>query len=219
VRKVSTALVLGLSLMMFGGQAQAVGASDNFNRPDGRIGRAWTKYNGTWVIQNQQAAVTAAGHISEATRDIGIVTNYSVSADLTLSPTPLRANAGLTTNYVDHNNQLYCKVEVTAEHKGGFLSIGHILDGAANSLLAYETKVGVQNGGTYHMEVRRTGPKVTCTVSGGGLASPSSASYVVPKPERRVLSKGESAGLRARWDADENDGLSRWDNFVAVALT
>jgi hypothetical protein len=218
VRKVVTALVLAMPLLLIAGQAQAVGANDNFNRPDGPIGAAWAQYNGTWVVSSNKAAVTAAGHISEATRRIRIANNYSVSADITLSPTPLRANAGLTTNYVDHNNQLFCKVEVTAEHKGGFLSIGHILGGVANSLLVYKTKVGVTNGGTYHMEVKRSGPKVTCTVSGGGLAAPSKVTYSVPKAEGRVLSKGRRAGLRARWESDENDGGSRWDNFVAVAL-
>jgi len=220
VRKVVTTLALGLSLVLIGGQAQArvVGASDNFNRPDGPIGAAWTQYNGTWVVSGNEAAVTAAGHISEATRKIGLSNNYSVSANITLSPTPLRANAGLTTNYVDHNNQLFCKVEVTAQHKGGFLSIGHILGGVANSLLAYKTKVGVVNGGTYHMEVKRSGPKVRCTVSGGGLAAPSSVTYSVPRREGRALSKGRKAGLRSRWESDENDGLSRWDNFLAVAL-
>jgi hypothetical protein len=171
------------------------------------------------VVRNQAAAVTDAGHIAEATRDIGVSNNYKVEADLGLSPTPLRANAGLVANYVGHNDQLYCKVEITAEHKGGFMSIGHILGGVANSLLAYQTKVGVQNGGTYHMTFTRARRHVRCTVSGGGLAASSTVAYTLPRAEARSLRNGTSAGLRARWDPDEDDGLSTWDNFSATALT
>jgi hypothetical protein len=109
-------------------------------------------------------------------------------------------------------------VEVTAEHKGGFMSIGHFLGGVADSLLAYKTKVGVENGGTYRMQITRSGPKVTCTVSGGGLAAPSSVVYKLPRAEARALRPGKSAGLRARWDPDENDGLSSWDNFSVISL-
>ena len=218
MRKVPAALVLGI-VVLLGGQALALPVSDSFNRPDGPIGAAWTEYNGTWVIRNQAAVVTAAGHISEATRSIGASNNYKVEADITLSPTPLRANAGLVANYVNHNNQLYCKVEITAEHRGGFMSIGHILGGVANSLLVYKTKVGVANGGTYHMTFTRSARRVRCTVSGGGLASSSSVTYNLPRSEATALRRGRAAGLRARWDPDENDGLSRWDNFSATAFS
>jgi hypothetical protein len=218
VKKVPAALVLGI-VVLLAGQALAVPVRDSFDRPDGPIGAAWTEYNGTWVVRNQAAAVTNAGHIAEATRDIGVSNNYKVEADLALSPTPLRANAGLVANYVGHNDQLYCKVEITAEHKGGFMSIGHILGGVANSLLAYQTKVGVQNGGTYHMTFTRSRRRVRCTVSGGGLAASSSVTYTLPRAEARSLRNGTSAGLRARWDPDEDDGLSTWDNFSATALT
>jgi hypothetical protein len=212
------------AVLLLAGPAQAAPvASDSFSRPDGPIGTAptgqtWVQANGTWAVRSGRAKVTAAGHISEAVVNTGLATNYKVSADITLSPTPLRANAGLTANWLNHSNNLFCKVEVTAQHKGGFLAIGDIINGTGNSLLAYKTKVGVQNGGTYHMDFSRSGSTMTCTVSGGGLASSSTVKYRLTKTQARVLKRGKSDGLRARWESDEDDGGSAWDNFSVSSI-
>jgi hypothetical protein len=222
MRRVAAGVAIGFVMIVAGQAHAAVGASDNFNRSDGPIGtatsgQAWVQANGTWVVKSGAAMVTNAGHISEATVPTGLSDKYKVAADITLSPTPLRANAGLAAQYKDHADGLFCKTEVTAGHKGGFMSIGKILNGAGNSLLAYKTKVGVKNGGTYHMEFSKSGTTLTCTVSGGGLASPSTITYKLTKSENHALRGAMAAGLRARWDVDEDDGLSKWDNFSVTA--
>src|SRR4051812_38650450 len=118
------------AVLLLAGPAQAATvARDSFSRSDGPIGTAptgqtWVQANGTFVVRSGRAMVTASGHISEAVVNTGLANKYKVAADITLSSTPLRANAGLTANWVNHSNNLFCKTEVTAEHKGGFLSIG-----------------------------------------------------------------------------------------------
>jgi hypothetical protein len=214
---------LAVVLLLAGPAQGATIVSDSFSRPDGPIGTAptgqtWVQANGTYVVRSGRAVAAASGHISEAVVNSGLANNYKVSADITLSSTPLRANAGLTANWVNHSNNLFCKTEVTAQHKGGFLSIGDIINGSGNSLLAYKTKVGVKNGGTYHMDFSRSGLKVTCTVSGGGLASPTTISYTLTKGQSHIFNRGKSDGLRARWEPDENDGGSAWDNFTVSSI-
>lgn len=210
--------VAAMLIALLAGPAQAAGFRDSYNRPNGSIGRDYTEYKGDWVVRRRRAAVTHAAPFSYATVRTGLSNNYRIDVDLTLSSTPRRANAGIVTLYENRDNHIFCKTEVTEEHTGGFLSIGHFLPGDTTSLLDYETKVGVHNGETYHMRFSRTGGDLKCAVSGGDLASPSRVTHELTAAERAAFGHATSSGLRSRQTRGEDDGGSRWDNFSVTPL-
>jgi hypothetical protein len=215
-RAVAAALVLAVSSAA--APAGAVGFRDAFNRPNGPIGSAYSEYKGAWLVRSRQAAVKSAAPFSYATVHTGLWTDYRVDVDIALSPTRLRADAGLVTLYRDRANHLFCKVEATKEHRGGFLSIGHLLPGDDNGLLAYRTKVGVRNGRTYHMRLVRRGRDVACTISGGDLGRSFTVRHRLTGDELDAFGTARQSGLRARVARGEDDGGSRWDNFSVTPL-
>ena len=115
-----------------------------------------------------------------ATIDTGYATGITVSANIRLSPTPLRANVGLVALFADRMNHLVCKVEVTEGHPDGLLAIGDQQHGTTTSLLAYRDDVGLVGGKTYRLELRvPSSPahsRVTCRASGQGI-EPTKVAY------------------------------------------
>jgi hypothetical protein len=89
-----------------------------------------------------------------ATIDTGRATGITISANIRLSPTPMRANVGLVGLFADRMNHLVCKVEVSEGHPNGLLAIGDERRGATTSLLAQRDDVGFVGGGTYRLELR-----------------------------------------------------------------
>jgi hypothetical protein len=215
-RAAATAIVIVASFAA--APAGAIGFRDAFNRPNGPIGSAYAEYKGAWLVRSRQAAVKRAAPFSYATVHTGLWTDYRVDVDITLSQTRLRADAGLVTLYRDRANHLFCKIEVTKEHKGGFLSIGHLLPGDDNGLLSYRPRVGVRNGRTYHMRFIRRDREVACTISGGDLARSFTVRHRLTGPELAAFGTARQSGLRARVTRGEDDGGSRWDDFSVTPL-
>ncbi len=153
--------------------------------------------------------------------DTGRSTGIEVSADITLSPTPLRANVGLIGLFEDRMNHLTCKLEVSEGHPDGLLTIGEQRNGETTSLLAERDGVGLRNGKTYHLTL--TIPRsaadraVRCGVSGGGI-DPAAVSLQLTAASLAAYGDGTGQGLRIKIFDDEDDGRSSWDNFLVRPL-
>lgn len=156
-----------------------------------------------------------------ATIDTGHATGIAVSANVRLSPTPLRANVGLVALFADRMNHLVCKVEVTEGHPGGLLAIGDELHGATTSLLAHRDDVGFVGGNTYRLELRvPSSParsRVTCRASGQGI-QPTKVAYQMTAANIAAYGAGTGQGLRIKIFEDEDDGNSSWDDFEVARI-
>ena len=158
-----------------------------------------------------------------ATVDTGHATGITVSANISLSPTPQRANVGLVALFADRMNHLVCKVEVSEGHPDGLLAIGDQRHGATTSLLAHRDDVGFVGGETYRLELRvPSSParsRVTCRASGQGI-QPTKVAYQMSAADIAAYGGGTGQGLRIKIFDDEDDGNSSWDDFeVARTVT
>ena len=161
------------------------------------------------------------GQVWLATIDSGRATGIRVSADITMSPTPLRANIGLLALFKDARNHLSCKIEVSALHPQGLITFGDQLNDVSGYRLAPLQHIGLENGHTYHLELTvpddpSTDP-VRCDVSGGGI-EPVSVELHLNDDELAAYGEGTKQGLRIHIIDDEDDGGSTWDNFEVRAL-
>ena len=211
-------------------------AWDDFDRVPGPIvdapsGQAWE----TWTIfypelhpvfttDGSRASMAPRAHHGQvwlATIDSGRATGIRVSADITMSPTPLRANIGLLALFKDARNHLSCKIEVSALHPQGLITFGDQLNDVSGYRLAPRQHIGLENGNTYHLELTvpadlSTDP-VRCDVSGGGI-EPVSVEFQLNGEELAAFGDGTKQGLRIHIIDDEDDGGSTWDNYEVRAL-
>ncbi len=188
---------------------------NTFDRPDGPLPDAWRATRSGWGVASGRVHPPAVRSTSEAVRKVGRSAGLTVAADVRLSATPRRANAGLAFMWRGHRNHFFCKAEVTEGNPAGLLTIGRALDGRVTSLLAARRDVGLVNGETYRMRMRRRGPVVSCTLARGGLPRQVTVSHVMTALERERLGPARKAGFRVKVEADEDDGGSRFDDFVA----
>jgi hypothetical protein len=187
--------------------------SDSFGRADGALGLPWTATASTWGVRSGRAQLlsgTYASTTATATVNVG-TTNVTVAADITLSSTPRRANAGITPGFVDYRNNLYCKIEVSPVNPNGLMSIGRRLNGTTTSRLVYAGNTGFVNGGTYHVVCVRSGSTVRMTVGARTIA------YTLTSSDLAVFGATTKVGLRSHMAADEDDGGSRYDNFQVTS--
>jgi hypothetical protein len=151
-----------------------------------------------------------------ATLDTGGSSGVRVSADITTSPTPQRANVGLVALFDDPEDFLDCKIEVSHGHPDGLVAIGDELAGRTTSLLASADDVGLENGRTYHVELTvpaSLDEPVVCRVTGGGIAA-TTIRTALSSEQVDAYGEGTGQGLRIKIFDDEDDGGSRWDNFL-----
>ncbi len=213
------------------GQRDCV-AWDDFDGPAGDVdaaasGQDWD----TWTINclacdgpdlrsdEGRAALVPANpnlQIFVATLDTGMSSGVRVSADITTSPTPQRANVGLVALFVDAENFLDCKIEVSRGHPDGLVALGDELADRTTSLLASAEDMGLENGRTYHVEL--TVPSsfddpVVCRVSGGDI-DPTMIETPLTPEQIEAYGDGTAQGLRIKIFDDEDDGGSRWDNLL-----
>lgn len=185
--------------------------SDGFQRSNGSLGSPWTNTGG-WAIDNGQVKLTSNGS-SETVVDTGLSDGYRVSADIALSPN--RANAGLSTLWKSHSNHLFCKIEVTPGNPAGLMSIGHQLNSKNKSLLKSAKGFGLDKGKTYQLSVTKQGRTISCTVSGSSInGGAKTISYTLSDAEASAFGSATKSGLRGKNLFDEDDGKSRYDNFV-----
>lgn len=219
----------GAAIRSPAGEGSGAGSvvSDRFNRHDAGTlgdsdsGQPWEYANGTWSVDAATAVFNADGSVAEAIVDSDLSDGFKAEADITLSPKPLRANAGLTILHRDHANHIFCKVEVTEGHPKGLISIGKYVDGRGRSLLgppSYEDGLGLRNGPTYHGICKRQGDRISWRISGGDLDTPHRVHYTLSTEDIAAFGDATAHGLRARVAWDEDDGGTRWDNFDVVAL-
>jgi hypothetical protein len=215
-------LTLAILLTLATAAGAAPGITDSFTRPDGPIGvtetgQSWLPSGSTWVVQSNRARVTTTTSYGYATVPIASSSTFVVEADIGLSPTYRRANAGLTVLWRSASNHIFCKIEVTQGRPTGLMSIGRKLNNVVTSLLAFRAGTGFRNGQTYHVSCSRAGNRLTMTVSGGNLRAPISVAYTLTSSDLAAFGTANRAGLRSRYFWDEDDGLSTWDNFRVTA--
>jgi hypothetical protein len=188
---------------------------DGFDRPSGPMTSPWTNTNG-WFVDNGQVKLTLNG-FAETVVDTGLSDHYRVSAKITLSPN--RANAGLTVQWKSTANHIFCKIEVTPGNPTGLMSIGHRLNGKTISLLKSAKGFGLTKGGTYLLTVTKAGQVITSSVSGAGIAGGmKTISYTLTAAETAAFGAATGAGLRGKNLYDEDDGQSRYDNFLVESI-
>ena len=188
--------------------------ADAFDRPDGPLGSPWVAANSTWGVRSGAAQMLRArwaDTIAAATVDSGL-TEYRVSADVRLSPTFRRANAGLVIASVSVRTHLFCKIEVTAGNPDGLMSIGRRVNGKTTSLLATIRNAGFTNGTTYPVTCGRSGNVVTMTVGTRTLR------YTMSSSDVSRFGSATAVGMRVHVAPDEDDGLSTFDNVVVDDL-
>jgi hypothetical protein len=212
--------------------AQDCLAWDDFERADGLIedapsGQTWETTSlscatcrPAFVIDDGRALMSpGAADISIwlATIDTGRATGLEVSARVTLSPTPLRANVGLVALYVDRGNHLTCKLEVSEGHPDGLITIGEQAGGRTTSLLAERDGIGLRSGSTYRLAIivprALSEHPVSCTVSGSGLER-TTVSVEASDESIAAYGAGTAQGIRIKIFDDEDDGRSVWDDFL-----
>jgi hypothetical protein len=179
-------------------------------------GGVWTQVNHTWSVQDGQAVAAAdRTRIGYAVMATPVSAAFTVQADITLSPTDLRAAPALVTNWVDNKNNMVTKLEVTPGHPGGMLAVGDQINGQIHSTLCKVERLGLVNGAAYRLSVTRSGDVVTGSVT--SLADGSeigSCSAVLSAEAMAAFGEGTGQGLRVKIKDDEDDGGSRWDNFA-----
>ncbi len=221
----SAALLLVTALLSMTMMGSASGASlpyaDAFDRTNGSLGPDWSEVGGHWTISSGQGVPPQIDTISEATLDIGTSSVFAVAASITLSPTFHRANAGLTALFVNHDNHIFCKIEVTDGNPNGLLTIGKRQRGVTTSLLSkVRGSAGgwrLLNGAVYRLSLSRSGNAMRCTVSGGNLSAQQQVTYTLTSSELSSFGSGTRVGMRSKVHFDEDDGGSRYDNFSATS--
>jgi hypothetical protein len=194
-------------------------AWDSFSDGEAGIsdsGGVWTQVNHSWSVQDGQAVATAdRTRIGYAVMATPVSDAFTVQADITLSPTDLRAAPALVTNWMDNKNNMVTKLEVTPGHPGGMLAVGDQINGQIHSTLCKVERLGLVNGVTYRLSVTRTGDVVTGSVTSladGSLIG--SCSAALSSEAMTAFGAGTGQGLRVKIKDDEDDGGSRWDNFA-----
>ena len=145
----------------------------------------------------------------------GLHDAYAVTAVIRTSPG--RTNAGVTTLFRSHANHMWGKIEISPGHPRGFMSIGHMLHGRTDSLLA-ESPVRLQRGASYRLRLAKTQMQLRLTVSTMGGQRLRSIVHTLTSRERKTLRGASGAGLRSKTLWDEDDGGSRWRWFAVVRL-
>jgi hypothetical protein len=188
--------------------------ADTFDRADGNtLGSQWSYASSTWGVRSNGARFLTGAYTSTtalATVNVN-TTQVSVSADIRLSSTFHRANAGLTLGALDYKNNVFCKVEVTDGNPNGLMSIGRRLNNVITSQLAAIRNAGFVNGGTYHVTCARAGDVVTMTVGARSI------SYTLTSADLAAFGSSTRAGFRTHVAPDEDDGMSVFDNFTVAA--
>jgi hypothetical protein len=191
--------------------------------PSGQVWETWTiaypEYHPVFTTNGSRASMAPGadhGQIWLATIDSGLATGVRVSADITMSPTPLHANVGLLALFEDARNHLSCKIEISPLHPQGLLTFGDQRNDVAGYRLAPLEHIGFVNGHTYHLELAvpadlSTDP-VRCEVSGEDIA-PASVELRLNALQRSAYGAGTKQGLRIHIVDDEDDGGSTWDNY------
>ena len=183
---------------------------DTFDRADGGLGSPWVTTSSTWGVRSNHAVFLTGNYTSTtgvASVPIASTTDAYTSVDITLSLTPLRANAGLTPAFVDYNNNMFCKIEVTAGNPHGLMSIGRRLNGTMTSGLAVVRNAGFVSGGTYHVGCARTGSTITMTVGSNTIG------YAMSPTDLAKFGTTTKVGLRGHLSPNEDNGGSTYDNF------
>lgn len=215
-------VVLGVVIAAVSATTASAGelvAWDSFSDGEATIsdsGGEWIQVNHSWSVQDGQAVATAdRTRIGYAVMATPVSDAFTVQADITLSPTDLRAAPALVTNWVDNKNNMVTKLEVTPGHPGGMLAVGDQIDGRIHSTLCKVERLGLVNGASYRLSVTRSGDIVTGSVT--SLADGSvigSCSAVLSAEAMTAFGAGTGQGLRVKIKDDEDDGGSRWDDFA-----
>jgi hypothetical protein len=213
-------VVLGVAALS--AQAATVIGRDDFTGTSSSLGTAdvggtWSQNHGSWSRAADKAKPPQSDGSSQAFLSLGVSTGIEVSADITMSP--VRTNAGLLLNYSSGSNHAWMKVEISPGHPNGFMSIGDVVSGRNRSLRAAGS-VSLKRGVTYHVTFSRTGNVYKATVGQGGSVARTLTWNAAGASGNPLGAYGSATrhGMRYKKLFDEDDGQTRFDNFLATTL-
>lgn len=210
-----------------GGLAYEVGAlSDSFDRAnsavaigtaDGANGGTWSALRGTWGISSNKAyQVAAAPMDAVAMLPSGYVADGYVQAEVTLSATANRADAGLIFHALDANNFLMVNISKTAAND--YVALWKCVAGSYTQL-GIASGLGLVNGSTYTLRVEFFGGQVYVYTKGPtDTANQLRVSYLMLSGELNQFGSYGGHGLRLNAQTTGDDNGSRFDNFKAGNL-
>ena len=215
-------VVLGVVIAAVSATTASAGelvAWDSFSDGEATIsdsGGEWIQVNHSWSVQDGQAVATAdRTRIGYAVMATSVSDAFTVQADITLSPTDLRAAPALVTNWVDNKNNMVTKLEVTPQTPRRHAR-------RRRSDRRTDPFDPLQ-GGTTRPRERRVLPverdrsddivtgSVTSLADGSVIGSCSAA---LSAEAMTAFGAGTGQGLRVKIKDDEDDGGSRWDDFA-----
>ena len=148
----------------------------------------------------------------ELVRSIGMGINNDFTVAATMTTSPGRTNAGLTTLFVNQANHMWAKIEISPGHPKGFMSIGHDIGGKTASLLA-QANVPLTKSTSYDVSLSKVGMTLTFTVLTSTGTPLRSIVRTLTAAEIKALATASFAGLRTKTLFDEDDGGTRWEGF------
>lgn len=190
--------------------------SDSFDRADSTTslgtadsGQVWTAHSGTWGISSNKGYLASTTGQAAASVDAG-ASDVEVSADITLSPTTDRADAGLVFRLADDSNYLLAlinkvtgsnSIQLFKRQAGSFTHLASVGSQGHVNGTTYDLRV-VANGSS--IEVFRDDTSVlTHTLSGADLTT---------------FGSNTRHGLRVHRGSTADDGGTRFDNFLVETL-
>jgi hypothetical protein len=197
-------------------------AQDGFDRADGSLGSApvggaWTTFGGvTWAIQGNAAAAIGGGGegVALLATPSAVV---SITTDATLSTAD--AEPSLSFRSVDHQTQLLAgivrRVNGVGTETANRISLFARQGGSYTELETFPNAM-VQPGETYQLRVDADGPEIDVYIDGVQVID-----YTLDAALQSTFGANTSHGLRTIYGGvggDNEDGLSRWDDFVVTDL-
>ena len=168
--------------------------------------------------------------------DLGEAAEWEVAGLIHTSPTTERVSAGLMGNWVDNENQMWVKAEVSLQHPLGKLILGTQENGIIHSSRSNTGNLGLTEDTFYWVTLTNLGDTdsdtyyeyESCIWDVDGFTvdvdndSPIGCipSYELTSVEQAAIGSGTEVGLRSKIESPpnatpEDDGLSVWETFSA----
>lgn len=195
-------------------------ANDGFSRDDSieSLGVAesshiWQKLSdATWGIDTGKAYVEDSAANSRPSQYIEILISdmYEVESDITLSSTTNRVTAGLHFRAIDKDNYLYASLVNNSTNERVEL---RKVDVDVDSVVLASTNMTLTEGSTYNLRVSVQADVVKVYVD-----DVLKITHTLSAADYNKYGEATKVGLRGRWDTDNDDGGSQWDNFKVLTV-
>lgn len=188
--------------------------ADAFNRADNAaslatadVGGAWAALVGTWGTISNKAYLASATANAVAVLTSPVLSDGYMQADITLSATANRADAGFVFRAADASNYLF--LELYKAGTGDGITVSKRVAGV-NTLLQSVGPTGLINGATYTTRLEFYGATVRVLLNGVVKMS-----FIMTAGDLAAFGNNSKYGLFVNFLAGTgDDGGSRFDNFT-----